>query len=106
MASNQIESQLTEICNKFKRLVHHLGPDNSSGFIVKNGQVTRLSNNDGAVIGPSERYNFEVEFAYILTDIQRAPEYIVQKHIDRANLLIMELISSIKSKGVEETESD
>lgn len=105
MASNQIESQVTEVSNKFKRLVHHLGPNNSSGFIFKDGTVKRLSDNEGNIIGPSERYNFEVEFAYVLAEIQRAPDYIVQKHIDRANVLVMELIATIKGKGVEETEN-
>lgn len=105
MATNQIESQLTEISNKFKRLIHHLGPNNSSGFIVKNGTVTRSSDNEGNVIGPSERYIFEVEFAYIIAEIQRGPDYIVQKYLDKANILILELINVIKSKGVEATEN-
>ena len=105
MASMQIESQLTEVTNKFKRLVHHLGPNNSSGLTINNGVVKRLIDNEGNEIPASERYTFEVEFAYILAEVQRAPEYIVQKHIDRANNLVMELIASIKGKGVvEETD--
>ena len=105
MASIQIESQVTEINNKFKRLIHHLDQSNSSGFVVKNGIVTRLTDNEGNVIGPTERYNFEVNFAYILAEIQNAPDYIVQKHLDSANLLINELILIIKNKGVGETEN-
>ena len=103
MIAIQMESQVTEVSNKFKRLIHHLGNNNSSGFVVSEGKVSRLNDNEGNPIGPSERYKFEVEFAYILVEISRAPEYIVQKHIDRANFLVMELIAAIKDKGVEAT---
>ena len=105
MFNAQLEAQVTEINNKFKRLIHHLGPNNSSGLIFSNGNFKRLTDNDGNVIGPSERYKFEVEFAYIMAEINRAPEYIIQKHVDRANILIMELIASIKSKGIEGEEN-
>ena len=99
MASSQIESQVTEINNKFKRLIHHLGNNNSSGLSLKDGSVIRLNDVDGNPIKASDRYKFEVEFAYILLEISRAPEYIIQKHVDKANLLVMELVALIKEKG-------
>lgn len=106
MASYQIETQVTEINNKFKRLVHHLGNNNSSGITLRNGIPTRLPDINGNPTQPSERYKFEVEFAYILSDISLAPDYIIQKHVDRANMLVMELVALIKERGQEEEDGD
>lgn len=101
MVSSQVQYQATELNNKFKRLIHFLGSNNSSGLVYKDGTVVRLANNEGEQIGPTERYKFEVEFAYIMDEILNGPQYIVQKNIDRAELLIADIISSIKKSGVE-----
>ena len=91
----QRELDVQELNAKFRRLVYHLGSNNSSGFVYKDGNVQKLKDSDG----PTERYKFETEFAYILNDIVVSPDYIVQKHMDRANALISNLITLIKDRG-------
>ena len=39
-------------------------------------------------------YNRQVEFTYILNDIQKAPSYSVGKHITRANTFLAEISES------------
>jgi hypothetical protein len=107
MSLYSIESQVVELNNKFKRLIHHLGNNNSSGFVLRDGLAVRLSDNEGNIVGPSQRYVFEVEFTYLLNEILSGPYYIAQKYIDKANTLILELIAAIKEKnGNEEVEND
>ncbi len=99
MSLSQIESQILDISTRFKRLIYDLGSNNSSGYVVVNNTVTRLTDNDGNVIGPSDRYNFEVDFAYILLNIQRSPSSsISQKYIDKAYNLIGQLNKAILNK--------
>jgi hypothetical protein len=102
MTSPQIETQITELNNKFKRLVYNLGNNNSSGFTCVDGTVKRLRDSEGNEIGPSARYNYEVEFAYIMAEVNRSPDYIIQKYVDKANELITQLISEIKDKNLVE----
>lgn len=104
--SSQYESQVIEIGNKFKRLVHHLGNNNSSGLTYFNGSVKKTTGVDGIPIGPSDRYKFEVEFAYLLDEISKSPDYIVQKLLDKSNILISELIAKIKDLGEDSIPTD
>ena len=73
---NNIEAQVKEVNSKFARLIRSLGHDNTKG---------------------SERHRFEVDFAYALHEITMAPIYMQQKFVDRANLIVADLIKQIKT---------
>lgn len=47
----------------------------------------------------TDLYNYQVQFCYLIDDIQRGPRYIVPKLITEAN----ELIAEIEGQGTEES---
>lgn len=73
---NPVETQVNEIKQKFGRLVrNHLGNDNTKG---------------------TARYDFEVNFAHALREIDDAPDYIVLKFVDKLQGVLNDLVKHIK----------
>ena len=68
---NQYELQAQDVNVRFKAAIRNLGHENGVG---------------------TARYNYEVEFAHSLNEIRLAPSYIIQKYIDKANLILASVI--------------
>lgn len=54
-------------------------------------QAFRMKNKDTNEYETSLLYDYQVEFCYLIDDIQRGPKYIVAKKIQMANELIAEI---------------
>jgi hypothetical protein len=79
MVPSYVQKQISDMNQRFQRLVRQLGNDNSQG---------------------TDRHSFETDFAYSLREIELAPQYIVQKFVDRSGYVIDDLIKHINAKTV------
>lgn len=78
---DQIETQTKEVNDKFRLLVRNLGANNTKGTV---------------------RYQYEVDFAHAINEIRWAPSYIVQKYVDKANLIVSNLIKDLQPQSTKE----
>lgn len=83
MVPSYVQKQISDMNSRFQRLVRQLGNDNSKG---------------------TERHSFETDFAYSLREIDLAPNYIVQKFVDRAGYVIDDLIKTINASSPKRAE--
>lgn len=77
-----------ELKEKFARLVRKLGQKNQKG---------------------TKRYEFEVNFAYALNELEQGPIYLRGKLFEQANDVANELVSylkSVKSEAQDEAEAE
>ena len=72
------ELHLTELNERFGRLIKNFGVSNKKG---------------------TERYNFEVNFAYAVNEITQSPAYMQGKMFDKATSIIGRMISALKTKN-------
>jgi len=77
------EIHIKEINERFGRLIKNLGSNNRKG---------------------TERYNFEVNFAYAIREIEQSPSYMQGKMFDKATGIVGRLISMLKTQSEVETE--
>lgn len=89
---NNVDAQLKEVNLKFARLVRTLGSDNTRGPLL-DAKALKYEYPKG-----TPRYELEVEFAHALYDAEGAPEYRKQHYIDKANLIVADLIKLIKQQ--------
>jgi hypothetical protein len=67
-----------ELNERFGRLIKNFGSNNRKG---------------------TERYNFEVAFAYALNEIEQCPDYMQGKMFDKATSIVSRLISALKTQS-------
>jgi len=79
------ELHVKELNERFGRLIKNLGPNNRKG---------------------TERYSFEVSFAYALNEIDQSPTYMQGKMFDKASSIVSKLISALKSQSEGETSGE
>ena len=72
------ELHVKELNERFSRLIKNFGANNRKG---------------------SDRYNYEVQFAYALNEIAQAPIYMKGKMFDRASNIVSKLIAQLKTQG-------
>jgi len=71
------EQHVTELNERFSRLIKSLGANNRKG---------------------TDRYDYEVSFSYALHEIHQAPSYMKGKMFDRASNVVSKLIAHLKTK--------
>jgi hypothetical protein len=76
------ELHVKELNERFSRLIKNFGTNNRKG---------------------SDRYNFEVAFAYALNDIDQCPSYMQGKMFDKATSIVSRLIAALKNQTEVET---
>ena len=76
-ATFNVDNHLKDLTDKFNRLVRSLGDRNKKG---------------------TDRYRFEVEFAYALNEVTNCPVYMQGKMFDKAAAVVNSLISFIKNQ--------
>ena len=91
MAKTQIrsfnaDSHVKELNERFARLIKNLGSNNRRFYSMEKGAYV----DEG-----SERYNFEVEFAYAINEIMLGPVYMQGKMFDKAAGIMNSLINRI-----------
>lgn len=64
-----------ELIERFNRLIKQLGPNNKKG---------------------SDRYDFEVDFSYLLNEIKNCPTYLQGKMFEQASGIVNTLINHLK----------
>jgi hypothetical protein len=69
------EAHVTELKERFARLIKQLGANNKKG---------------------SDRYQFEVDFSYAMYDVETAPPYLQGKMFDQASSVVSALINYLK----------
>lgn len=74
------DTHKTEISSRFGRLIKQLGPNNKKG---------------------STRYNFEVEFAYAINELEHCPRYLQGKMYDALTGIVSSLIAHLRSRETE-----
>jgi hypothetical protein len=67
-----------ELNERFGRLIKNFGSNNRKG---------------------TERYNFEVAFAYALNEIEQCPTYMQGKMFDKATSIVSRLIAALKTQS-------
>jgi hypothetical protein len=72
------EVHVKELNERFSRLIKNFGANNKKG---------------------TDRYNYEVQFAYALNEISQAPTYMKGKMFDRASNIVSKLIAQLKTQG-------
>jgi len=72
------ELHMNELNERFSRLIKNFGHNNRKG---------------------TERYNFEVAFAYALHEIDTCPPYMQGKMFDKATSIVSRLISALKTQN-------
>ena len=81
------DAHVTELCNRFNRLIKTLGYNNQRQYSME----------DNCFVGEgSERYKFEVDFAYAIHELQVGPFYLKGKLFDDANAIVNDLVAFIK----------
>lgn len=76
-------------------LSHAFGKAASRAIQKVGSKAIRIENDDGSV-DTSVLYDYQVEFCYLINEIQRGPSYIVPKIIQDTN----DLISKLEREGV------
>ena len=87
------DSHVKELNERFGRLIKNLGNNNRRTFSQEKGEFI----DEG-----SDRYNFEVDFAYALNEIKMGPVYMQGKMFDKAAGVVNSLINHIKELEKEE----
>lgn len=84
------DAMIRDVCEKFGRLIKTLGINNSSGIGWQNNQSRRRR-------PPTDRYRFEVEFAYALNELQRGPYCMRTRLYDELSQVVIRLIEHLKT---------
>ena len=75
------EDHVKELKERFARLIWSLGPNRSKG---------------------TKRYDYEVDFAYALNDLEQGPPYLRGKLFEKANAVANSLVAYIKTMKPED----
>jgi len=83
------EVHVKELNERFSRLVKNLGANNRRIYSTEKSQFADKG---------TDRYNFEVNFAYALNEIEQCPAYMQGKMFDKASVIVSRLITHLKTQ--------
>ena len=81
------ESHVRELNDRFSRLIKQLGQNNKKDWHTKVASM---------------RYEFEVDFAYALRELNGCPPYLQGKMFDQASSIVNALVAHLKQKKTPE----
>ena len=76
-----VERHLEELNDRFRRFIKMLGDNNSKG---------------------TDRYDFEVDFAYATHELRMCPTYMQGKMFDKASSVVNNLVNYVRNKEPDE----
>jgi len=86
------ELHVKELNDRFSRLVKNFGANNRRIFSIDKNQFVDKG---------TDRYNFEVNFAYAINDVMQSPTYMQGKMFDKASTVMSRLVAHQKNQAAE-----